>query len=594
MRRNQALVSPARVSTVVRGYRADLLRRWRILDRVLFSMIAVDDLLGLANQTRVTLQLQPPSRFDFPLDPGGKTEAFERWLRGALDSELLTPAGWQNSHVRAGYSRGVEHADAALRRAGVTPLPGELQRTFNQPIHRRRLELLFARNFRELKGITDTVDQQLSRIVTEALATGQSPREAARLIRRGIQTFGRNRSIVLARTEIIRSHADATLTRFEQSGVEEVQGQAEFLTAQDDRVCPDCAALEGNRFSLEEARGIIPVHPQCRCAWLPVTPLGSSAMSAAQAPAEDVGATMSGRVANVRQTRERLEARRDSLRTEATQLRERFKTSGSAALRRQIRDLDDQVKSTIAELKRLRAQERGLSRGVVTMDRPTRPVTPRRARGGRTPPGQFEARSAARRSAVSVVGQTSDTVDEGVRAFNSMVDKRWLTVAAKKQPGRTTRVGIRQLGADEFQVKFDRDRPFFNRFSERGTLGDQVIQGQTIHYRGSNVANVVHELGHLLESNVPELRDAALAWRARRIKEAGTKTAALGGRYAANEVANPDRFINRYVGKIYEGDKVTEVISVGLEMMYRDPAGFFEADPDHFEFILKIMRGELP
>jgi hypothetical protein len=33
--------------------------------------------------------------------------------------------------------------------------------------------------------------------------------------------------------------------------------------------CPKCEHLEGNVYSLDEASGIIPVHPQCRCCWLP-------------------------------------------------------------------------------------------------------------------------------------------------------------------------------------------------------------------------------------------------------------------------------------------------------------------------------------
>ena len=46
--------------------------------------------------------------------------------------------------------------------------------------------------------------------------------------------------------------------------------EAEFQTAGDDRVCPQCAALNGEIYKVEDARGVIPVHPRCRCNWLPV------------------------------------------------------------------------------------------------------------------------------------------------------------------------------------------------------------------------------------------------------------------------------------------------------------------------------------
>lgn len=241
-------------------------------------MIVRDDILGLSdNPPRVVLQLSPPGRFAFPSDVAGKADAFALWLRGALDSELLelvggSPTGWQNKYVRASYSRGIEHADAALRRLGFDPPPGALASTFNQPIHVSKLQLLFSRNFRELRGITNAVEQSLTRIVTEGLATGQSPLVVARNITKSIKTIGRNRSVVLARTEIIRAHSVATLARYEQTGVEEVVGFAEFATAGDDRVCQECQALEGRKFTLDEAAGIIPVHPQCRCVWLPVVP----------------------------------------------------------------------------------------------------------------------------------------------------------------------------------------------------------------------------------------------------------------------------------------------------------------------------------
>ena len=266
---------PTRTKTIVRAYQRDLDSRWKTLRSVLRRMIAVDDLLGLGNPARTVLQIRPPDRFDFPLDPAGKLEAFSEWLREALDAELLeiingSPTGWQNSYVRAAYSRGLEHAEAAMRAAGIDVPREALRPTFSAPIHAEKVQLLFTRNFRELKGITDAVDQTLGRILSEGLATGQGPRETARRITRAVDTIGRNRSLTLARTETVRAHAEATLARFSQAGITEVEGKAEFVTAGDDRVCPDCQDLEGQIFTLERASGVIPVHPNCRCTWLPV------------------------------------------------------------------------------------------------------------------------------------------------------------------------------------------------------------------------------------------------------------------------------------------------------------------------------------
>lgn len=42
---------------------------------------------------------------------------------------------------------------------------------------------------------------------------------------------------------------------------------AEFTTQGDDKVCPECELLAGEEYTVDEARGVIPVHPNCRCTW---------------------------------------------------------------------------------------------------------------------------------------------------------------------------------------------------------------------------------------------------------------------------------------------------------------------------------------
>ncbi len=77
------------------------------------------------------------------------------------------------------------------------------------------------------------------------------------------------RAQILARTEIIRAHAEGQLQEFENWKVLQVNVKAEWITAGDNRVCPQCADLEGSIFTIEVARGMIPLHAQCRCAWIP-------------------------------------------------------------------------------------------------------------------------------------------------------------------------------------------------------------------------------------------------------------------------------------------------------------------------------------
>ncbi len=277
---------PSHTGGIVRSYIADFRRRWARLARLIQQTVVDNDALRLGEPevspfSLVAAQFRPATPFEFRRDVAGKTEDFIRWLNGALDAEILevvrgqggvitSNSKWQDTFVRSAYSKGLNHAEAALRRGGIPFDSRTTQQLFNAPRHAESLALLYTRQFTDLQGITSATGTQISRVLTEGLATGQGPRETARQMRTVIQNIGFNRSVVLARTETIRVHAASTLNRYTDAGVQGVRVLAEFLTAQDDRVCQTCQDLEtGEAIPIEEARGIIPVHANCRCVWLP-------------------------------------------------------------------------------------------------------------------------------------------------------------------------------------------------------------------------------------------------------------------------------------------------------------------------------------
>jgi len=96
-----------------------------------------------------------------------------------------------------------------------------------------------------------------------------------------------------------------------------------------------------------------------------------------------------------------------------------------------------------------------------------------------------------------------------------------------------------------------------------------------------------HEFGHHLEFSNPVYRDAAIEWR--RSRASGGKLIQLSEN-DPNEVALPGRYVDKYVGKIYEtGD--TEVISVGLQHFYdlSKMVEFYRQDKEHFLLILGML-----
>lgn len=266
---------------------------------VLENVSEADKRIAKARQDAATSRITTPGNRAFQFNTNSqKVGQFMSWLRRQVQVGMLSVvsmdqigdsvnAAWSNLYIQNAYKRGVERARAQLRQAGLTDplLTGSIEATMANPFHVDRLGLLYTRTYSELVGVTEAFDQHVSRILAQGLADGSGPREMARAINKVITGRGgdlsltdslgrfipaRRRTEMIARTEVIRAHAQAQLQEFSNWGVTGVGVQAEFRTAGDNRVCTRCEALEAQRFTIEQAWGVIPVHPSCRCIWIPL------------------------------------------------------------------------------------------------------------------------------------------------------------------------------------------------------------------------------------------------------------------------------------------------------------------------------------
>lgn len=211
-----------------------------------------------------------PGRFAFP-QAAQKVALFRAWLDEAQDVVVAGVDGeWTHTYVKRAYLKGLTDAERRAMQAGLSVDDMDPSKVVLQPVHHDALQMLYTRSYQDLQGISAAAGTAISRELADGFAAGLNPKTMASAINKRLATVGLHRARTLARTEVIRAHAEATLSRYRQFGVKAVAGRAEFATAGDDRVCPICEGLDGEVFTLDDAKGVIPVHPNCRCTWLPV------------------------------------------------------------------------------------------------------------------------------------------------------------------------------------------------------------------------------------------------------------------------------------------------------------------------------------
>jgi hypothetical protein len=133
--------------------------------------------------------------------------------------------------------------------------------------------------------------------------------------------------------------------------------------------------------------------------------------------------------------------------------------------------------------------------------------------------------------------------------------------------------------------------------------GRAYASGYTIALAKSDDAGtVIHEWGHRIEGEIPGVQKRANEFLDHRLK--GETPQQLnkvlhGSSYDDHEMGAKDDFEKAfgashawYVGKRYKHG-ATEIVSMGIEKLYREPLGFATDDPEYCKFILGILDGSL-
>jgi len=275
MAANPLRMDPSRTTMLRRSFCTAMRQRFGGVRRAVAVALLGLDVFGLKPAHElVTHALPQPRAFVFGTD-AEKVGQFQQWLQGEIDSGILVK-DWTNAYIKRGYDKGVENAYAAANRLGAVGggafyLGGKaqfLRDSFNAQESIERLQLLYTRSFEYLRGVTQDMSRDLSIQLTNGFSRGTDINVIAKEMASTIDGLTQSRALTIARTEIIHAHAEGQLDSFERLGMNDLQLAAEWVTA--GGACPKCSAMAGRVYTIKEARGLIPFHPNCRCAWVPV------------------------------------------------------------------------------------------------------------------------------------------------------------------------------------------------------------------------------------------------------------------------------------------------------------------------------------
>lgn len=274
---------PTRTLSIRRKFVIDVNKRFSRLKRAINNNILGANVFRIGLGENVSIE-----RFLLNAN-SDKHKEFMRWLerqeqrfilsKGTSGLELIRDGDqWTDIYIQSAYQKGIARARIELKKAGAdvpttfgaSSAQAEVTAAFNSPFHIDRVQLAFTQTWTSMVGVNAAMHSQISRVLAQGMAEGRNPREIARSINDRVDKIGIARARTIARTETIRAHHSATIGEYKRAGIEGVIVKAEWLTAGDNRVCPACEALEGQIFTLDEAEGMIPLHPNCRCIMLPV------------------------------------------------------------------------------------------------------------------------------------------------------------------------------------------------------------------------------------------------------------------------------------------------------------------------------------
>jgi hypothetical protein len=222
----------------------------------------------------------------------------------------------------------------------------------------------------------------------------------------------------------------------------------------------------------------------------------------------------------------------------------------------------------------------------------------------RPPPPAFAEAAAAATAASERVQKVRDALAHEARR------SLFLSFGAPSGNRVTLRASVPNRGAQK--ENWDKAKAFLQDVMTKDGVGDRAVRVNATRGRAYAIANsiytakgddvgvTVHEFGHTLEEE-SWVQGRVAAFREKRFdpaKDVPLSKAFPGYGFDKDEVGNPDDMhaafggdasLAAYAGKTYAGGH-TELVSMGLEHLYRDPVRLAREDPEYFGLVVGILQ----
>lgn len=190
---------------------------------------------------------------------------------GLIDNELIG-TNWFAGFIDRSRQQGIERAFREARKAKIALAPksvGSAMRWFVATVVAKNRNNTTEDVDKAREGLNRIAQWLAGRVLEEGrnIAKKSGSRLQVRDAVRKAFDSAMYRFRLLVNSTVIGSFTDGQLDAFEELGKTKVSIRAEFATAKSG-VCPKCKPLNGKVYTIKAARGLIPLHPDCRCIFI--------------------------------------------------------------------------------------------------------------------------------------------------------------------------------------------------------------------------------------------------------------------------------------------------------------------------------------